>query len=55
MFNFFKTQEKIKDPVCNMRVDKKKTKFSTAYKENIYYFCSENCKMTFDADKEMYA
>ena len=55
MFFLFKNEEKIKDPVCNMSVDKNKTKFSTVYKEKVYYFCSENCKMTFDANKETYA
>lgn len=55
MFNLFKNEDKVKDPVCGMSVNIKKTKFKTVYKEKTYYFCSENCKITFDANKEMYA
>ncbi|MEK9176030.1 MAG: YHS domain-containing protein [Patescibacteria group bacterium] len=55
MFNLFKNEGKVKDPVCNMSVDKKKTAFSSVYKEKLYYFCSENCKIAFDINKEMYA
>ena len=55
MFTFFKNEGKVKDPVCNMSVDKNKTAFSSVYKEKFYYFCSENCKIAFDLNKEMYA
>ena len=49
MFGFL---QKITDPVCKMRVDKKET-FSE-YKGEKYYFCSENCKKKFDAEAEKY-
>ncbi len=54
MFNFFKNEEKTKDPVCGMSVDKKKTEFSTEYSGKAYYFCSRSCKMTFDANKKLF-
>jgi len=53
--SLFNNEGKVKDPVCNMSVDKNKTAFSSVYKEKLYYFCSENCKIAFDINKEVYA
>lgn len=53
MFNIFKNENKAKDPVCGMSVDMKKTEFKTVYNGKTYYFCSKNCKMAFDENKEM--
>ncbi|MEW6222983.1 MAG: YHS domain-containing protein [Candidatus Hadarchaeota archaeon] len=36
-----------KDPVCGMTVDEK-TKLSSTYGGNTYYFCSPACKNQFD-------
>lgn len=55
MLNIFKTQEKTKDPVCGMSVDKEKTQFSSKMNEKVYYFCSQNCKQQFDTQPEKYA
>jgi len=55
MFNFFKNEDRVNDPICNMSVNIKKTEFSTKYNGKVYYFCSENCKKIFDSDKENYA
>jgi YHS domain-containing protein/putative intracellular protease/amidase len=41
-------------PVCHMAVDASAVNHST-YKGQTYYFCSGNCKSTFDASPEMYA
>ena len=38
----------VKDPVCKIEVDEKIAKFSTAYKNKTYYFCSTECKEKFD-------
>jgi len=54
MFNFFKNEDRVNDPICNMSVNIKKTEFSTKYNGKVYYFCSKSCKMTFDANKEIY-
>jgi YHS domain-containing protein len=43
-----------KDPVCGMSVDKSKAK-KLEYKGTTYYFCSDDCKATFEADPERYA
>jgi len=43
------------DPVCKMDVDEKKTNFSSEYAGREYYFCSEDCKDTFDSQPERYA
>ena len=42
--------EMVKDVVCNMSVDEKNAKFSSEYKGRKYYFCSDSCKRSFDAN-----
>lgn len=49
MFGLF---NKAQDPVCKMKVDKSKAKYSSEYQGEKYYFCSENCKNQFDAKPE---
>ena len=44
--------ENQKDPVCGMKVDPKTTKFKSEFKGKTYYFCSEQCKKTFDQTPE---
>ncbi len=36
------------DPVCDMKVDEKKSQFTSTYDGKIYYFCSEACKTEFE-------
>jgi multidrug efflux pump subunit AcrA (membrane-fusion protein)/YHS domain-containing protein len=44
-----------KDPVCGMDVDPKKPNaIKTEYGGKTYYFCSNHCKKTFDANPEKY-
>ena len=43
-----------KDPVCGMKVDLETTKFKSTFQGNVYGFCSENCKRTFDNDPNQY-
>ncbi|MBI2019203.1 YHS domain-containing protein [Candidatus Daviesbacteria bacterium] len=43
----------VKDPVCGMKVDKK-SQFSTEFKGQKYYFCSENCLNQFKGAPEKY-
>jgi Cu+-exporting ATPase len=43
------------DPVCNMEVDERDTKFNSQYGNQTYYFCSEECKDTFDNKPEQFA
>jgi hypothetical protein len=42
------------DPVCGMSVDKSKAR-TLEYEGRSYYFCSDHCKATFEADPERYA
>lgn len=42
------------DLVCGMEINKKTAKFTSKYKGQTYYFCSENCKQHFDNDPEKY-
>ena len=44
-----------KDPVCNMDVDEKKAPATADYKGKTYYFCSQFCKETFDANPAKHA
>jgi YHS domain-containing protein len=43
------------DPVCGMEVDEKTAADQSTYENKTYYFCSKDCKTTFDADPEEYA
>jgi len=42
------------DPVCGMSVDKGKAR-TLEYEGRTYYFCSDHCKATFEADPERFA
>jgi uncharacterized membrane protein YraQ (UPF0718 family)/YHS domain-containing protein len=42
------------DPVCGMSVDQRKAR-TLEYEGRTYYFCSDHCKATFEADPERYA
>ncbi|HCE30957.1 hypothetical protein A2778_05605 [Candidatus Daviesbacteria bacterium RIFCSPHIGHO2_01_FULL_40_24] len=52
MFGLF---SKVTDPVCRMKVDKNKAKYSSEHKGEKYYLCSENCKKSFDEEPGKYA
>lgn len=42
-----------KDPVCGMTVDEK-TAFKSDHEGATFYFCSAQCKKTFDANPHKY-
>ncbi|MEM0441378.1 MAG: YHS domain-containing protein [Candidatus Caldarchaeum sp.] len=42
------------DPVCNMKVDESKAKFTSVYGAKTIYFCSAHCKQVFDKDPAKY-
>lgn len=54
MFNIFKTEGKVKDPVCGMSINREKAKFSTQYNGKKYYFCSESCLSQFKTEPKSY-
>lgn len=37
-----------KDLVCGMSVDEQETRFHSDYNNQMYYFCSAECKRKFD-------
>ncbi len=39
-----------KDPICGMTVNEKTTKFASVHEGTSFYFCSAQCKRTFDSD-----
>jgi membrane fusion protein, copper/silver efflux system len=46
----------VKDPVCGMEIDSQSsTTLKTIYKGVTYYFCSETCKKSFEANPGKYA
>ena len=45
----------VKDPVCGMNIEESDAVGTSEYKGTTYYFCSSDCKETFDADPEDYA
>src|SRR5258706_14672841 len=44
----------VKDPVCGMNVDETKSKHSSTFLDETYYFCSAGCKARFDAEPSRY-
>ena len=42
------------DPVCGMSVDEKSAAAQSNYQGKTYYFCSKECKTTFDANPDKY-
>lgn len=42
------------DPVCNMLVNERKTKFASKHEGRTFYFCSAGGKATFDKDPHPY-
>jgi len=47
------------DPVCGIHVDERAAKpaqeYTSQYAGQVYYFCSSDCKTSFDAAPEQYA
>jgi YHS domain-containing protein len=48
------TATRAKDPVCGMQVDTAKA-LKSEYKGKTYYFCSRQCKDSFDKNPAQYA
>lgn len=44
-----------KDPVCNMIVDEKTSKFKSDFEGKTYYFCAASCKTKFDKSPATFA
>ena len=40
------------DPICGMEVDPRTAEYRSEYKGKTYYFCSFDCKHTFDLEPE---
>lgn len=49
------TTEKVIDPVCGMTVDPASAAASSEYEGRTYYFCSQYCADSFQADPARYA
>ncbi len=44
-----------RDPVCNMDVNEKNAAATSQHGGQTYYFCSQQCKQTFDKNPDQYA
>ena len=44
----------VRDPVCGMMIEQEDAKAESTYQGSFYYFCSEECKETFDKNPEQY-
>ena len=44
----------VKDVVCGLTVDEKKSGFKSEYEGHTFYFCSASRKSTFDKDPHKY-
>jgi YHS domain-containing protein len=44
--------KKVVDPACGMTIDPAKAAGKSEYKGTTYFFCSDHCKRTFDANPE---
>ena len=47
--------DKVKDPVCGMMIAPGTAAGSSEYNGSTYYFCSRDCKTSFDANPQRYA
>lgn len=45
----------VKDPVCGMTIDSAKAATQAQHRGKTYFFCSVQCRRTFDAAPERYA
>jgi YHS domain-containing protein len=43
------------DPVCFAIVDDDSARFTSTYKNRMYYFCTNYCKMKFDKNPKKYS
>ena len=44
----------VTDPVCGMEVDTQTAENTSNYEGQTYYFCSPECKESFDSEPEKY-
>ncbi len=45
----------MKDPVCGMSVDEKKTPLTARHEGTTYYFCSPGCRAAFTKNPKKFA
>jgi len=44
------TSQTVHDPVCHMDIDPRTAASTSEYEGTAYFFCSADCKSSFDAD-----
>lgn len=48
------TERNYKDPVCGMELSRITAIDAMEYKDKTYYFCTRECRETFETDPEKY-
>jgi YHS domain-containing protein len=46
---------RVKDPVCGMMIDSDSAAATSSFQGQTYYFCSADCKSSFDKDPARFA
>ncbi len=46
--------DRVKDPVCGMKIAKEVAVATSEHEGKVYYFCALSCKNRFDADPGKY-
>ncbi len=49
------TAAKVKDPVCGMEIEIGKAKGNSTYQGKTFYFCTDECKKSFDSNPQQYS
>jgi YHS domain-containing protein len=44
----------VTDPVCGMHIEPQNAAAQTTYRDQTYYFCSQECKDKFDKEPQKY-
>jgi YHS domain-containing protein len=45
---------KVKDPVCGMKISKRKAAGAVEHHGKLYYFCSKGCREKFEKEPKKY-
>jgi YHS domain-containing protein len=46
------TMATVTDPVCGMQFEESQAEAQTIYQDQVYFFCSEECRRTFEENPE---
>lgn len=47
-------EQLVRDPVCGMWIEPEDAADETLYKDKIFYFCAQGCKIAFEREPEKF-